>query len=52
MKMDDRRAFCLVVDVGDVIFCPAQDLGPGFTKVKDGIYVYAPRKATRHAVSC
>ena len=29
----------------------AQDLGPGFTKVKDGIYVYAPRKGTRRAAS-
>ncbi|HEY3306323.1 MAG TPA: MBL fold metallo-hydrolase [Candidatus Binatia bacterium] len=25
---------------------PAQDLGPGFTKVKDGIYVYAPDQTT------
>jgi len=24
----------------------AQDLGPGFTKVKDGIYVYAPDQTT------
>ncbi|HEY2986644.1 MAG TPA: hypothetical protein VGL11_02890, partial [Candidatus Binatia bacterium] len=25
---------------------PAQDLGPGFHKVKDGIYVYAPDQTT------
>jgi cyclase len=25
---------------------PAQELGPGFTKVKDGIYVYAPDQTT------
>jgi hypothetical protein len=24
----------------------AQDLGPGFTKVKDGIYIYAPDATT------
>src|ERR1043166_822645 len=25
---------------------PAQDLGPGFTKVKDGIYTFAPDQTT------
>ena len=29
----------------------AQDLGPGFTKVKDGIYVFSPTRARRLAAS-
>jgi cyclase len=36
---------CLGV-VGFAAFLPAQDLGPGFTKVKDGIYVFAPDATT------
>jgi len=39
----------LSVFAGLVLWVPtlwAQDLGPGFTKVKDGIYVYAPDATT------
>ena len=30
----------------------AQDLGPGFTKVKDGIYVFAPTRPPRLQLRC
>jgi cyclase len=35
-------AFCLLA-IGVPFIVSAQDLGPGFTKVKDGIYVYAAK---------
>jgi len=47
--MKSRLNFVFLVSVA--LFCvgltvQAQDLGPGFTKVKDGIYVFAPDATT------
>jgi hypothetical protein len=42
----------MLVLIGVVFPAQAQDLGAGFTKVKDGIYVYAAKKETQPAAWC
>ena len=45
MKATVRRGFFGMLVLICVVFpAQAQDLGPGFTKVKDGIYVYAAKE--------
>ena len=47
MKTGVRLAlFAILIMPYPAIPTPAQDLGAGFTKVKDGIYVYAPDATT------
>jgi cyclase len=46
MKLTLFVAFAALSSFFLVHSLPAQDLGPGFHKVKDGIYVYAPDQTT------
>lgn len=46
MKLTSLTGFAAVFSLLAVGTLPAQDLGPGFHKVKDGIYVYAPDQTT------
>ena len=38
--------FVCLTTLGFPLFVWSQDLGPGFTKVKDGIYTFAPDATT------
>jgi cyclase len=44
MRLTSLTVFTALVSFLFVNASPAQDLGPGFTKVKDGIYVYAAKE--------
>jgi cyclase len=46
MRLRWRTVFAALFSFLSVNSLSAQDLGPGFTKVKDGIYVYAPDQTT------
>jgi cyclase len=46
MRFTSLTGFAFVFSLLAVGTLPAQDLGPGFHKVKDGIYVYAPDQTT------
>ncbi|MGH7875576.1 MAG: hypothetical protein ACREQO_25570 [Candidatus Binatia bacterium] len=47
MKIKIALSFAVAVVFGWALSSvSAQDLGPGFTKVKDGIYVFAPDATT------
>lgn len=46
MRLTSPTGFAVVFSLLAVGTLPAQDLGPGFHKVKDGIYVYAPDQTT------
>jgi cyclase len=46
MRLTSLTGFLAVFSLLAVGTLPAQDLGPGFHKVKDGIYVYAPDQTT------
>jgi cyclase len=43
MRLTSLTGFAVAFSLLAVGTLPAQDLGPGFTKVKDGIYVYAAK---------
>jgi len=47
MKMRVGAIIAVVITVScSQLIAKAQDLGPGFTKVKDGVYVFAPDATT------
>ncbi len=46
MRLASPTVFTALVSFLFVTSSSAQDLGPGFTKVKDGIYVFAPDQTT------
>jgi cyclase len=46
MRLTSLTGFAVVFSLLAVGTLPAQDLGPGFHKFKDGIYVYAPDQTT------
>ena len=49
-KIVSRLWVCLFF-VGLVSSLSAQELGPGFHKIKDGIYTFARTRVRRHAAS-